>query len=288
MSLTPELYIESLNSKDKSQHQELYQSQGVFKDISLNVDVPASELSTFLERLDSTFAPVFSLRSGSSTDMGLVVEWTLTGKNVGPYRPNFEPTNKEFTLEGVDVVTLEKGQVAVTQRYFDSASLALAIGHQVIVEPYEQGGAEFGYSMHVSMGKSVPPGVVGLTWIEARDEAEKDEIRGFSRNIIKDFRETPGFLGIVTGFTGLRGFTVTAWETEEALRDGTTRYHARAMQAFRSEDVADGVWTSVWRPERLNRIWTRCPACKTPNDVNDDHRQCASCGAELPPRRTFW
>jgi len=49
-----------------------------------------------------------------------------------------------------------------------------------------------------------------------------------------------------------------------------------------------GKWTSVWSPIRTNRIWTRCTACTHANDVNDDHRKCERCGAELPARQTFW
>lgn len=288
MSLTAQGYLDSLNATDKSVHVGLYAEQGEFHDVALGKVVAQRDLPALLASLEETFAPKFDLRTSRASADGLVVEWVLRGVNVGPFRPNFEATQKEFSLEGVDVVALEDGKIVSVRRYFDAGTLAERIGHQVIVEPYEQGGAEFGYSMHVSMGKSVPPAFVGLTWIGARDEEEKQTIRAFSRNIVRDFRDTPGFLGIVTGFTGLRGFTVTAWESDEALKDGTTRYHARAMQAFRTEDVAFGVWTSVWRPERLNRIWTRCSACGTPNDVNDDHRRCLSCEAELPPRRTFW
>lgn len=281
-------YIESLNTLDKSAHMDLYAGNGVFTDVALGKTVPKAGLEDLLKNIDATFSPSFRLKGGLKTGDKAVVEWTLSGTNTGPYRPNFEATGRSFEIDGTDVIDLENERIVAVRRYFDSASLAERVGHQVIVEPFEQGGAEFGYSMHISMGKSVAPAYIGLTWIGARDEDEKQEIRTFSRSIIKDFRETPGFLGIVTGFTGLRGFTVTAWESDEALKDGTTRYHATAMKAFRSDDVAYGVWTSVWKPERLNRIWTRCPSCAAPNDVNDDHRNCSSCGAELPPRKTFW
>lgn len=109
-----------------------------------------------------------------------------------------------------------------------------------------------------------------------------------SRKIIKDFLDQPGFIGIATGFDGDRGFTVSAWESEEALHRALDKQHAKAKHDFRTGDLSHGVWTSVWQPVRLNRIWTRCPGCQQPNDVTDNHRSCTNCGADLPPRATYW
>jgi hypothetical protein len=47
-----------------------------------------------------------------------------------------------------------------------------------------------------------------------------------------------------------------------------------------------GVWTSVWTPTRMNRIWVRCPSCGALADVNDDHKSCSKCHAPMPERRT--
>lgn len=92
----------------------------------------------------------------------------------------------------------------------------------------------------------------------------------------------------MTGFIGLRGFTVTAWESEDALRAGLSRHHAEAMRDLFTGDFVASVWTSVWQPSRVNRIWVRCVACGELANVTDDHRACASCGAALPPRPAFW
>ena len=49
----------------------------------------------------------------------------------------------------------------------------------------------------------------------------------------------------VTGFAGLHGFTLTAWENEEALRLAThSGAHSEAMHAFRADDLSGGVFTS--------------------------------------------
>ena len=146
----------------------------------------------------------------------------------------------------------------------------------------------FGYAMRVASGNPSPPGCIALTWIAGRDEAERDRIRAHARQNVADFQEEPGFISIVTGFIGLRGFTVTAWTSEEAMRRALSRHHAVAMRELLSENFVASVWTSVWTPSRINRIWVRCTACAALEDVSDDHRACLQCGTTLPVRPGFW
>jgi hypothetical protein len=150
----------------------------------------------------------------------------------------------------------------------------------------ESGG--YGYAMRVASGNPNPPGCIALTWIAGKDAAERERIREHARKNVADFKEEPGFISIVTGFVGLRGFTVTAWEDEGAMRAALARHHAEAMRELFAEDFVASVWTSVWTPTRINRIWVRCTACASLEDVDDDHRACGRCGAELPVRPAFW
>jgi len=163
----------------------------------------------------------------------------------------------------------------------DFVALALA-------NPLEAGRAKYGYAMRVASDNPNPPGCIALTWIAGKDESERERIRDHARQNVADFLEEPGFLSIVTGFIGLRGFTVTAWETEDAMRSALRKHHAQAMAELFAEDFVASVWTSVWTPTRLNRIWVRCTSCASLEDVNDDHRACSACGAELPVRPAFW
>lgn len=157
-----------------------------------------------------------------------------------------------------------------------------------LAEPIASPTAEYGYALRSASGSSRPPGVIALTWITAKDAAERERIRAHSRANVEDFRAEPGFISIVTGFTGLRGFTVTAWEDEAALRRALGKHHAVAMGELFGGDFVASVWTSVWTPTRVNRIWVRCPACASLEDVSDDHRACAQCHAPLPERPAFW
>lgn len=163
----------------------------------------------------------------------------------------------------------------------DFVALALA-------EPIASAQAQYGYALRAASGSSRPPGVVALTWIAARDAEERERIRAHSRQNVQDFMAEPGFISIVTGFTGLRGFTVTAWEDEASLRRALGGHHAVAMRELFDGGLVASVWTSVWTPTRLNRLWVRCPACGALEDVNDDHRSCSQCHAPLPERPAFW
>lgn len=161
--------------------------------------------------------------------------------------------------------------------------VALALAEAPLTET---GG--FGYSMRVASGNKAPPGCIALTWIAGRNEADRERIRAHARQSVADFLDEPGFLSIVTGFIGLRGFTVTAWEDEGALRRGLSGHHAVAMRELFGEDFVASVWTSVWTASRINRLWLRCTSCATLEDLSDDHRRCTRCGHDLPPRPLYW
>lgn len=163
----------------------------------------------------------------------------------------------------------------------DFVALALA-------GPIERGAAKYGYAMRVASGNPKPPGVIALTWIAGKDEGERDRMRAHSKQNVEDFMAEPGFISIVTGFIGLRGFTVTAWEDEDAMKRGLGNHHVQAMRELFGEDFVASVWTSVWTPTRINRIWVRCLACASLEDVSDDHRECSKCAAPMPERPAFW
>jgi steroid delta-isomerase-like uncharacterized protein len=284
-----EAYYARFNAHDAEGVAALFAPNGVFTDAATAGPVPRARIAAVVAHLCAVLPDLrFSPSRPAGSEGRYVVEWTLEGTHLGPFRPNLVPSGARVALSGADVLDVGGEGIRRLTRYFDRQAFAEALGLQVIVEPHQQEGAVFGYSMRVSAPGSRVPEVLALTWIRGRDEAERDRIRGHSRQIIKNFQEEPGFIGIVTGFAGDRGFTVTAWEDEAALGRALSHQHARAKHEFQTTDISPGVWTSVWKPVRTNRIWTRCPACHEPNDVNDDHRACAKCSAELPPRPPVW
>jgi len=217
------------------------------------------------------------------------VEWVLNGTNTVGIKPGVVATGKSLHLAGVDV--LEAGSplgMTRARRYFDQKSMYEQIGMQAIVEPISQGAATFGYSKRAASGNLAMPKILAVTWIAFRDQWELNRIREHAAQIIQNFIEEPGFISIVTGAAGSRAFTVTAWEDEDALKRALAKAHLNAKHEFQTTDLSPGVWTSIWTPHRINRLWTKCSTCGQPNDQTNNRVDCSFCGARLAERQPYW
>jgi ketosteroid isomerase-like protein len=284
-----EAYFAAWNAGDGGALVALFAPAGSYCDPTTGGAVAASHLPDVVADLRAAFSDLsFETRSLSDGGGRVAVEWVMRGNNRGSLRPGLAPTGATLALEGVDLFELSSEGILAARRYFDQQTLVERLGLMALVQPIVQGPAEFGHAMRVASGNPRPPGALGLTWIQAADDHEKERIRDHARSNVRDFLEEPGFIAIVTGFTGLRGFTVTAWEDEASMKRALGRHHAVAMQELFGEDFVASVWTSVWSPTRLNRLWLRCPGCASLEDLTDDHRTCRACGEPLPGRPSFW
>ncbi len=72
------------------------------------------------------------------------------------------------------------------------------------------------------------------------------------------------------------------------MQRALSKHHATAPRELLGEGLVAAVWTSVWSPRRFNRLWVRCVACGSLEDVDDDHRACRACEAALSGRPAFW
>jgi steroid delta-isomerase-like uncharacterized protein len=281
-------YFAGWNAHDATQLAPLFAKDGTYEDPVGRMAVHPWDLATVLWSIETVLPDfTFEVSSIACAEERSTVEWILRGTNSKPLKPGIDPTGKVTTLRGVEIFEGSAGFTRV-QRHFDQKTLYEQIGMQVIVEPILQGKAFYGYSKRVASGNSAVPAMLGTTWIRFRDQSEVDHIRTHSAKIIHDFLDEPGFISIVTGAAGDHAFTVTAWENEEALYSALDKSHSRAKHDFRTGDISPGVWTAVWKPEHINRIWTRCLSCGHPNDVTDNHRECKNCGASLPERPSYW
>lgn len=282
-------YFAGWNAHDGAAVARSFAPGGSYEDPTTGGPVPGAAVDGVVAPLCAAFP---DLRFTPGAPIGgagrYAVEWTLAGTNTGALRPGLQPTGGAMRLRGVDVFEVDEGGIRAVRASFDQKAFVESFGLMALIQPVEQGAATFGYSMRVASGNPRPPGVIALTWIQGADDAEKERIRAHSRQNVQDFLAEPGFLSIVTGFTGLRGFTVTAWEDEASMRRALSRHHAVAMRELFSERFVAAVWTSVWTPDRMNRIWVRCLSCGSLQDVNDDHRDCTACGEGLPTRPAFW
>lgn len=282
-------YFDGWNSHDAAAVARTFAPRGTYEDPTTGGAVPGAEIARVLEPLAAAFPDLVFERSAAIGDADRqVVEWTMRGHNRGPLRAGISATDKAVMLRGVDVFDVSADGILAVRGYFDQKQFVESFGLMALVQPIEQGAAKYGYSMRVPSGNHKPPGVIALTWIQGANEAEKERIRAHSRDNVKDFLAEPGFISIVTGFTGLRGFTVTAWEDEPSMKRALAKHHTVAMKELFTENFVASVWTSVWTPTRMNRIWVRCPSCGSLEDVNDDHRSCTKCHAPMPERPGFW
>lgn len=279
-------YFEAWNAHDGGKASSLFAEDGAFEEPLTRLAVRRFDVPTAMWALESIL-PDFRFEIASIVAAGdrATVEWVLHGTNTKPLKPGIDPTGKTVHLRGVEILDGAPGFRRVS-RYFDQEALYRQIGMQVIVEPFAQGPATYGYSKRVASGNPSVPGVIALTWIRFRNSSELDRIRTHSSKIIQDFLDEPGFISIVTGAAGERAFTVTAWESEEALHRALDKSHARAKHDFRTSDLSPAVWTSVWRPARRNVQWARCAACAQPNDVATGG--CSVCGAILTEPQPYW
>jgi steroid delta-isomerase-like uncharacterized protein len=282
-------YFAAWNARDAAAVARTFAPGGTYEDPTTGGAVPGADVGRVVEPLCAAFPDLEFTRSGAIGDgERLVVEWTLRGRNLGPLRAGVEATGGAMQVRGVDVFAVDDHGIRAVRRYFDRQAFVESFGLMALVQPVAQGPARYGYSMRVASANRRAPGVIALTWIEGADEDEKERIRAHSRRNVRDFLDEPGFLSIVTGFTGLRGFTVTAWEDEASMRRALGKHHATAMRELFGERFVAAVWTSVWTPTRINRLWLRCPSCGSLEDVSDEHRRCTRCDAPLPERPAYW
>lgn len=284
-------YFHGWNAHEASRVAHAFAPRGVYEDPTTAGSIPGADIARVVDPLCAAFPDLAFERPAQAMigDGGrLVVEWTMRGHNRGPLQAGIQPTDKPVTLRGVDVFEVDARGIRSVRRYFDQKAFVESFGLMALIQPLEQGAAKYGYSMRVASSNKKPPGVIALTWIQGANEEEKERIRAHSRQNVQDFMAEPGFLSIVTGFTGLRGFTVTAWEDEASMKRALGKHHAVAMRELFGENFVAAVWTSVWTPTRINRIWVRCPSCGSLEDVSDDHARCSKCQAPMPARPSFW
>ncbi len=104
----------------------------------------------------------------------------------------------------------------------------------------------------------------------------------YTREISKELRETPGFIGITTAIVGHRLFTTTAWEDLDNPRPiFESKAHREAVAAFFGAELGSGGQTGVWVPHRLNAMWVRCASCGRMADYEKGAGIC-DCGQPLP------
>jgi steroid delta-isomerase-like uncharacterized protein len=214
----------------------------------------------------------------------LAAQWLMRGTNTAPFQ-GLPPTGHKITVPGADFIRVGAEGIESVEGYFDTRVLPEQLGLDVIVQPHAIGPFTFGTSAHATNGNGNVPGAFSLTVLEARSEDEKAEVRERARDIAQQLLAMPGFISWVGATIGNRMYTITAWESAEAVKQlRTSDAHADAMRRYWGPDLAIGGQTGVWTADHLNGRTVRCEACHAMVRA----AEICHCGAPLPAAPAWW
>jgi steroid delta-isomerase-like uncharacterized protein len=227
---------------------------------------------------DLNFEVLSSQHVGNGTE---VARWLMRGTNTGPLRGLF-PTGRPVALAGVDVITIADGKIGSVQGYFDRQTMAEQLGLQVIVQPHAIGPFQFGYAVRAAGDSQKTPSAISVTWLESRSEEEAQQVRELTRQIAAELTKAPGFISWLGVVIAGRMYTITTWESEDAIRAVMrSGVHQVAVKRFLTEDFSASAATSVWIPHHINALRIRCTSCGRLSEQAHNSGTC-SCGQALP------
>ncbi|HTM13381.1 MAG TPA: ester cyclase [Bryobacteraceae bacterium] len=282
-------YFEAWNQHDAGAIMATFAEGGTYADPATRGPLTGAVIGAYAQALWDAFPDLsFEIVSVTENASGLVsAEWLMKGANTGPFN-GLPPTGATVALSGADFVRVAADKIQSVQGYFDSGALPRALGLDVIVQPKAVGPFGFGTSTRVSTGNTATPGAFSITWLEARTDEERQQVRESARKIALEMLAMPGFISWVGATIGDRMMTITAWETADAMtplmKGGE---HRSAVGRFFSPELSRGAATGVWIPARLNPRWIRCTACSKMVDSEKTGGKCG-CGAALPGPLAYW
>lgn len=282
-------YFDAWNSRDPSAILATFVEGGTYTDPASGEALTGQSLAEYTGGLFSAFPDLsFDIVSlGPASDGIVSAQWLLKGTNTGPFGAG-PPTGQSVALPGADFITIEGDKIRSVQGYFDQKTLVGQLGLQTIVQPYSIGPVSFGDSVYLQLGNLTRPGAFSLTSISVRSEEEAQEVRGYSRRILQELAQMPGFISALLARNGNRMLTTTAWENADAPRQLLlSGAHKEAMDRIFSTDFSAGFMTSVWVPDRINALWVRCTTCGQMSDYDQGQGKCR-CGQSLPEPPPYW
>ena len=163
------------------------------------------------------------------------------------------------------------------------ATEAAAVADTAAAVPFQ-----FGTAARASAGSTRTPGAFSLTWIDVRSHEEAEEIRLTAAAVAAELAAEPGFISWMGLEIGSRLYTITAWENSDAVSAVMrNRTHQAVVRRFFTGNLGAAASTSVWRADRINALWTRCPACTTMTDRAQANGTCP-CGEPLAAAPDPW
>jgi steroid delta-isomerase-like uncharacterized protein len=285
-------YFEAWNAHDAAAVTAALADGGTYADPVTQSPLTGPALAKHVRALvaafpDLSFEVVSSVPPDAAADGTMVVQWLMRGTNTGPWNGQ-PPTGRPVAVRGVDVFTVTAGEITSAEGYFDRQGLAEQLGFQMRPLPLVAGPFQFGYAVRASAGRGTVPGAFSLTWIDARSQHEADEVKLTAAAVAAELAREPGFLSWVGMEIGSRLYTITAWESPDAVRAVMRNStHLAAVKRFLTEDFCAAGSTGVWSVHHLNAVSVRCPSCAQLTDRAQPAGSCA-CGQPLPPMPESW
>ncbi len=283
-------YFDAWNRHDADSIVGLFAEAGTYTDPTTGGPLQGTAIGAYASGLWSSFPDLrFEIVSvNQASDEAVAAQWMMLGTNDGSMM-GLPPTGNSVELPGADFVTVKDGKIASVVGYFDSGVLPRQIGMQVIVQPHAVGPFTFGRATTAHGPRPDRPGAISITLLACADPADQARVSEYSRQVATAMLGMDGFLGWTGMTVGDRMVTITAWESpehvEQLMREGT---HREAMRVFFADNsVSTGAWTSVWKPERINTLWSRCESCGKMANVDRTNGVC-ECGAQLPALSSWW
>jgi steroid delta-isomerase-like uncharacterized protein len=229
----------------------------------------------------------FEVTSGAPPEGGQVItQWLLKGTNTGMWNGQ-PPTGRSVAIRGVAVLTVKAGKITNARGYYDRQEMAEQLGFQMRPLLPVAGTFQFGYAVRTATDSGAIPGAFSLTWIDARSEQEAEEIKMTAAVVAAELTEQPGFISWLGLEIGSRLYTITAWDSPEAVRAVMrNRTHVAAVKRLFAGGLGSAEGTGVWCADHLNPVRVRCTSCAHWTVPGDDG-SCA-CGQPLPISPPYW
>jgi steroid delta-isomerase-like uncharacterized protein len=282
-------YVDAWNARDTARLAASFREGGTYEDPNTGGPIGMAGLSAYAAALFAAFPDLTFEDAGMRrvSENELHFAWIMKGTNRGSLR-GLPPTGASISLPGIDVIKVGDEGVELVRGYFDRQTLMEQLGLQVAIQPFSVGPVRFGVCTQVRSESRHPPGAVVLTMIEARSDAEVQQIRDVSRRIMLQLPGMEGFLSFQGTVVGRRLATVTLWETAESARQVMRESnHKQASSDMFGGSVGGAFHSSTWVLERLGELWVRCEGCGVLRDAMMEER--CRCGVQSQEERVaFW